>query len=272
MKTRRLIAKTLQAILVTMGLSAPLTHADEAAEALEAIGAATSAFSLCLGTNPLVIGDVHPTSGDELVYLRKKLTLKSDTNANGSSVLNHFVSVLVKSSTTKALLYESKPLAVNSQDIFIPAGGGQFTTNVFFNPGAFARFFLFPFGGECTGITAAVHDGKTYLILIAGTAAAEGDAETGTDRTRLRVRVIDAANGNTVRTTSIYAQSGNFIAWGLPPLVDIDDDGDIELLVWRVSVTNDSRVTAILRYYDLISGIQEGLVAVPLNDSVVIEP
>ena len=250
-------------------------HADVAAEKLQEIYGATAAGGLCFGIGTPVIADVHPSAGDEIIYMRKKVTLKSDTDGDGSRVLNHVVSVVVKSSSTKQTLYESAPLAVNSQDIVLPIGNSGYQVVSTFNPGNYSRFInflVFPLAIECTSMTVAVHGGKAYIVVGAGTSAADGDPNSGTDRTRIRMRVIDGANGSTANTFSIYAKANSFIAPFFPPLVDIDDDGNIELLIWRANAQSATQIRLVLRTYDLLTGAAELVMAIPLNDSFTLEP
>ncbi len=248
-------------------------HADVAEEALGDILNAASGFGLCLTSRNVVLADVHPSPGDEIITLRKRLTLRADDDQDGNRVLSHVVSVIVKSSSTKQTLYESAPLAVNSRDFVQNLSDIGYSFSTIFNPSIYARFAtLFPFGIECSGITVATYNGEPYIVLQAGTSLAEGTPDNGTDHTRIRLRVIRGADGSTARTTSVYAQTGNFILSSLPTISDIDDDGSQELLVWRMNeATRDDQLVVVVHVYDLLTNVREQFIAVPLNDRLIIE-
>ena len=243
------IRKTLKASLALAALAlgglAPTAHADEAALSLLEIAPATSAFGLCFGLTLATTADVHPSPGDEILTVRKQITLRSDGDGDQNRVLSHLVSVIVKSSSTRATLYETAPMAVNSRDIVVAVGNAGFQFNTLFNPGSLARFgILFPFGTECSGLTVATHNGQPYIVLVAGTSAIDGTPDDPSDQSRFRARVSRGSDGATMRTTSIYAQSNNFIIPSLTTVSDLDDDGNQELLVWRKTAINRSSLVA----------------------------
>ena len=109
MKVRKSLWEVALATTFLALLAAGTARADVAAERLEAIAGATSAFGLCAGQGMIGTADVHPSPGDEILTVRKRLILRSDTDQDDNRVLTHVVSVIVKSSSTKQTLYETAP-------------------------------------------------------------------------------------------------------------------------------------------------------------------
>lgn len=118
----------------------------------------------------------------------------------------------------------------------------------------------------CEGVGVAEVGGEKYILLSAGASAAEGTPETGTDLSKIRLWVLDRTNGDIVMTHTLTGAVGQFLVAQNSGVMDINGDGDDELVVVRAEPRapfgDKERVYFHTETINLLTGVSEGITTV----------
>ena len=231
--------------------------------------AATSIGGFCFGIGNLFVADVASGGNNETLVLNVARRL-TDLNNDGNFILRQVMTVVAYGANNQ-VVWESPAIVTNSRDILTPIPGQIVGYNpaAFLNLANFGRFFnFFPFGAECVGMSLAIHNGKTYVVVVGGYSAASGNSPlTGQDDSSGTVTVLDGDTGAVVRTFRFTRQNKRYISTAFALLIDYNDDGNIDVVEWRVRPFTENRVTLTARVYDLVSGAELAFFSFPIASS-----
>ncbi|MDH4049731.1 MAG: hypothetical protein OEW68_16505 [Gammaproteobacteria bacterium] len=225
-----------------------------------------AAFPVCFGSFGFVASagpfvDINGSPGLETIVPHRSVTIEADLDADFLAVA-HTTYIVNYHDESGTLVWQRPGLGVSSNEVMTALPGFDLLsvgTN-FMPPLQMIEFYTLGF--VCEGVGVAEAGGNTYVVLSAGAAAAEGSADAGTDLSKIRIWVLNKDNGNVVFTHTLAGQPGRFMIPQSSGVLDIDGDGDDELVVvrseYRPPAGGKERVFIHTEWINLVTGVSEG--------------